>query len=248
MVLQSSMGAHKLDVRFGDRNTLPYYTGVLDTALLNHSDVARIARAGTVLTLTTAGRLTSGITDQGQIPYFSWSGLDANNYPDVQRDRGMPGYLNAPADVTEGGVTYEGIGAPGSPGWPGIPNSAIDDPIAGGWATIQHIAAAELSTTEVHIGDGIAATDYTPGTALTVVNYQVGAGPTVVDDVSFVGRLIPVQEATDVVVGYVAPAAVHLGPEGYPHLAFTPAFVAGTTGVTIDGGAAVDDVLAAPVA
>lgn len=254
MVLQSSMGANKLDVRYGDRNTLPYYNGVLDIALLNRSDVATIATAGKVMTLTTARRLTDGVTDQGQIPYYSWSGLDENNYPDVRRDRGMPGYLDKPEDVTQDGVSYEGIGAPGSPQWPGIPNSAEDDPIAGGWATIQHVAAAELSSTAfitdtTALGGGIQVS-YAPGTALTACAFQNGAGPTATDDVSSVGQICPVQAATDVVIGYVAPAGVLLGPEGYPHIAFTPAYIAGTTAVVYNAGAntLTSDALAAPIA
>ena len=111
MVLQSSMGQFKLDVRQGDRNTLPYYNGALDSALLGRTGVATEATAGKVYTLTTAGALTVGISSQGAIPYFGWSGMDVNNYADTMRTRGMPGYLDKPADVG----AYEGIGAPGSP-------------------------------------------------------------------------------------------------------------------------------------
>jgi len=246
MVLQSSMGQFKLDVRYGDRNTLPYYNGTLASTLLGRTSVATEATAGKVYTITTAGDLTVGITDQGQVPYFGWSGMDANNYPDVQRNRGMPGYLDKPADVG----SYEGIGGPGSPGFPGIANRAIGSNIAGGFATIQHIAAAELATTafvmdttdnsfNALVGTtGVGIADYTPGTALTAC--ATGGGGASTDKSASVGLLLPVGtnggDTTDTVVGYVAPAGVYLGPEGYPVLAFTPAFVAGTTVSFVTGG------------
>jgi hypothetical protein len=245
-MLQSSMGKHKLDVRYGDRNTLPYYNGVLDTTILNNVNKGVIATAGKVMTLTTAKRLTVGLSVQGAVPYYSWSGLDANNYPDVDRVRGMPGYLDKPA---------AGIGAPGSPGWAGIPTGSV---LAGGWATIQHIAAAELSSTAMLITPTtaaewafnglvtppatITAADYAPGTPLTVLCYNETTTPTTTDELASVGLLVPVNAAggaaaTSVVVGYVAPAGVFLGPEGYLTVAFTPAFVAGTTVPVLNAGA-----------
>lgn len=249
MVLQSSMGQFKLDVRYGDRNTLPYYNGVLDSGLLGRTGVATEATAGKVYTLATNGALTVGLTSQGQVPYFGWSGLDANNYPDSLRNRGMPSYLDKPADSGD----YEGIGGPGSYGWPGIPNRAITANGAGSFATIQHIASAELSTTAFALDDSdnafnalvgvtsVVIGDYTPGTALTAI--ATGQGGAATDVAAAVGLLLPVQAATDYVVGYVAPAGVFMGPEGYATLAFTPAYVAGTTVVglatnTLTSGAA----------
>lgn len=258
-MLQSSMGSHKLDVRYGDRNTLPYYNGVLDTAVLNRTDKATVATAGKGMSLTTAGRLTPGLSSQGTIPYFSWSGLDTNNYPDVQRDRGMPGYLDKPS---------EGIGGPGSPGWPGIPTGAISDPVAGGWATIQHIASAELSTTAMLVTPATAAewafnglvtppaaltaADYTPGTPLTLLSANETGTATATDEPASVGLLVPVTgdgaAATSYIVGYVAAAGLFTGPEGYLTLAFTPAYVAGTTVPVLNGGAIVDGAPGAPLA
>ncbi len=243
MVLQSSMGQFKLDVRQGDRNSLPYYNGALDTALLGRADVATIATAGKVYTIATNRALTAGITSQGVVPYFGWSGLDVNNAPDSQRTRGMPGYLDKPADVG----SYEGIGGPGAPGFPGIANRAIGANIAGGFATIQHIAAAELSTTAFALDQtdnafraligltGVVIAAYAPGTALTCI--ATGQGGVATDQAPAVGLLCPVQAATDFIVGYVAPAGVYLGPEGYATLAFTPAFVPGTTVVGLAVGA-----------
>lgn len=252
MVLQSSMGRFKLDVRYGDRNTLPYYNGALDSALLGRVDIGREATAGKVYTIAANGALTVGITDEGIIPYFGWSGMDENNYPDVRRDRGMPGYLDKPADVDlvdAPAATVDGIGGPGSPGWPGIANRGIGDNIAGGFATIQHFAAAELSTTafladrqQNSLNNWVGATgvnvgDYAPGTPLTAV--ATGSAGDATDTTAAVGALVPAAAGTDVVVGYVSPAGVFLGPEGYLTLAFNPAFVAGTTVVRLEGGAIV---------
>lgn len=253
MVLQSSMGQFKLDVRYGDRNTLPYYNGALDSALLGRANVDDEATAGKVYTIATNGSLTVGLTDEGQVPYFGWSGLDENNAPDTQRDRGMPGFLDKPADETVDGDSIEGLGGPHSPGWPGIANRGIGDNIAGGFATIQHIAAAELSTTAFALDNtqnsfntqvgttGVAIGDYTPGTQLTAI--ATGSGGTATDTPAGVGLLAPVQASTDVVVGLVAPAAVFMGPEGFLTLAFTPTFIAGTTVSRLDGGALVSDAI-----
>lgn len=78
------MGTHKLYIRKGDRNAWVDYTGTLDTAA-NAADVV----AGRVFTLTGGGKLTPGIVTAAT-PFYALSGLDANNYPDVTRSRGMP--------------------------------------------------------------------------------------------------------------------------------------------------------------
>jgi len=112
MPIQSSMGAAKLDVRYGDRSALPYYNG----ALLGTAEVSS-CRAGRVYSLTTGGFLVPGLVATngatgGQMPFFGLSGLDSNNYPDVQRDRGMPGNsdlgFTATATVTAAGNTITG--------------------------------------------------------------------------------------------------------------------------------------------
>jgi len=235
MVLQASMGRYKLDVRQGDRNTLPYYNGTLDSAMIDRTDVGLVATAGRVMSLTSNGFLTPGLTAQGIIPNFSISGADINSYPDTQRDRGMPGYADLPSD---------GIGGPGSPGWPGIPSRAAGASIGGGWATIQHIAAAELSTTQFLASDNnaidttgltvaVTLADYTPGTVLTVVCPSTANGATPVIDAKYVGLLVPVQNAADVVVGYVAPAGAFAGVQGWNTLAFTPHFTPGANLTTL---------------
>ncbi len=250
-MLQSSMGNFKLDVRFGDRNSLPYYVGTLDRALLARADVGSIMHAGKVVTLRDSNRgITPGITSDTAVPmpYYALSGMDINNYPDVQRNRGMPGYLNLPTDTAinapAAAQTAEGIGGPGSPGWPGIPNTAAaynGEAVAGGFGTIQMAPSLELSTTAFAFDStdnafysligltGIATTAaYAPGTALTALCYA-NVTPAVTSQVASVGLLIPVQNPTDVVVGRVAPAGVFVGPEGYLTLAFKPEFAAGTT-------------------
>lgn len=223
MVIQTSMGQHKLDVRYGDRNTLPYYNGRLLGTLLSDADVVAAICAGRCMSVTTAKFLVPGViavagATGGSQPYYAWSGLDANNYPDTYRTNGMPGFLDKPAT---------GIGAPGSPGWPGIPLSAT---LAGGFATIQHFAAGEFSTTEFDQTSS-PATIYLPGTPLTCIAADATGtgGVSGLTNKSGRGLFRTLENTTDVVVAYVAPAAYFVGPEGYPTLAFQPAYIAGTT-------------------
>ena len=208
------MGAHQLDVRYGDRNTLPYYNGILNSALLSDADVVAAICAGTVMSLTTGGLLVPGIlatagATGGVQPFYAWSGLDANNYPDVRRTAGMPGFLDKPVPAPGGYPS-------GTNGFPfhGVPVSAG---LTGAFATIAHTFAGELSTTEFD----------------TTASYAVGAALTCVaaDSVSKTirGKIRPLNAATDTIVGYVAPAGKFLNPQGYTVLAFYPAFVLGTT-------------------
>ncbi len=303
MAIQSSMGAHKLDVRYGDRNTIPYYNGILNPALFADALAFAAITAGSVYSLTTAGFLVPGLVNAstpstvgGVIPYFGWSGLDVNNYPDSLRTRGMPNFGNTPnpapggiafipattqvvlnaggtavlsVTVTNGGLNY--ISAPtvaftapasgtitatatvvngvvtaitigtntavytagtvvvatltggsnlssGPFPFQGVPVNNTGIP-AGPFATIQHKMAGELSTTEFNT-----AAAYAPGAALTAVRaYAAGSGT------GLSGKLRPVAAGTDIIVGYVAPAGSFMGVEGYPVLAFTPAFVPGST-------------------
>jgi hypothetical protein len=212
MAIQTSMGANKLDVRYGDRNTLPYYNGIpavttaggagLTDAAVTSAGAANVYTAGKVYSVTSAGFLVPGIiatstVNGSPIPFYSLSGLDINNYPDVQRDRGMPAILDKATDA-----------------FYGIPTSTVG---VGVFATIRHNAAVELSTTAFKTSDSYAA-----GDALTAVS---AIAATAADR----GKLKKVAAGTDVIVGYVAPAGKYTGPEGYSTLAFTPAFVAGTT-------------------
>lgn len=249
-MIPSSMGAHKLDVRYGDRNSLPYYNGVLDLPVIDNAASAVIARAGKVMSMVAAGRLTVGLSDEGQIPFYSWSGLDANNFPDVQRDRGMPGYLNQPAGGI-GSPNTLGVGAR-NVGWPGIPLAAAGASIAGGWATIRHIAAAELSSTEMVVDEAALGANlevaYAPGVLLTACVFANAGAPT--DDLGSIGLLCPAQNPADVVVGVVAPAGIFQGAEGYLTLAFTPTWQTGANGVVYNATAntLTSGVLAGPLA
>lgn len=212
MVLQTSMGQNKLDVRFGDRNTLPYYVGILDSALLSDDDIVAAITAGRVMSLTTGTKLVPGIlataaAGGGNYPYYAWSGLDKNNSPDVERTRGMHGYLDKPTG---------GVGGPQSPGFFGIPTSSD---LVGPFGTIQMDNSLELSSTAF---DTSAGATYNPGDPLTAVAADSA-------EKANRGLLRPVELATDVIVGRVAPAARFTGPEGFDHLAFRPDFVAGTT-------------------
>jgi hypothetical protein len=162
MVIQSSMGAHQLDVRYGDRNTLPYYNGVVSQTLLDDVDLlVGLITAGRVMSLNTSKRLVVGVqvasdATGSQVPFYAWSGYDTNNYPDVYRTTGMPNVGELPVG---------GLGAPGSPGFWGVPVASGPGSTADVFATIQHIAAAELSTTEFDT-----TASYVPGQALTCVS------------------------------------------------------------------------------
>lgn len=213
-MIQSSMGAHKLDVRYGDRNTLPYYNGILNSALLTDADVVAAICAGSVYSITTGGLLVPGIlaaagATGGTIPFYGWSGLDENNYPDVQRTAGMPGFLDKPVPAPGG---YPA----GTNGFPfqGVPLSAG---LVGAFATIAHVFAGELSTTEFD-----ADVSYAIGAPLTCVAADSSSK-------TIRGKIRPLNAATDTIIGYVAPAGKFLGPEGYNTLAFYPGFVQGTT-------------------
>lgn len=86
MPIKTSMGAHKLEVRKGDRNSIIDLTA----PLLNTADNLAAAVAGRCVTLNpNTGKLEAGLA-LGRLVFFAWSGTDVNNYPDVQRDRGMP--------------------------------------------------------------------------------------------------------------------------------------------------------------
>jgi hypothetical protein len=216
MVIQSSMGAHQLDVRYGDRNTLPYYNGVVSQTLLDDVDLlVGLITAGRVMSLNTSKRLVVGVqvasdATGSQVPFYAWSGYDTNNYPDVYRTTGMPNVGELPVG---------GLGAPGSPGFWGVPVASGPGSTADVFATIQHIAAAELSTTEFDT-----TASYVPGQALTCVS----TAATGADKLNR-GKLRPLENATDIVVARVAPAGSFTNAAGYPCLAFTPAYVVGTT-------------------
>jgi hypothetical protein len=79
------MGTHKLYIRKGNRTDWVDYTGTLDST----APAAQVV-AGRVMTLST-GKLVPGMQAAAAgLPFFALSGLDANNYPDVTRSRGMP--------------------------------------------------------------------------------------------------------------------------------------------------------------
>lgn len=85
MGIQTSMGAHKLDIRKGSRNDIVDHTATLGQT----GSVDNVIYAGRVCSLTAGNVLEAGIT-AGRLPFFAWSGNDTNNYPDVTRSRGMP--------------------------------------------------------------------------------------------------------------------------------------------------------------
>lgn len=216
-MIQSSMGAHILDVRYGDRNTLPYYNGILLSTLLSDADVVIAITAGSVYSVTTGGFLVPGMlptagATSGNMPYYGWSGLDANNYPDVQRTAGMPGFFDNPVPAPGG---YPA----GTNGFPfqGVPISAG---LVGGFVTVGPGFRGELSTTEFNT-----AASYPIGAPLTCVSNASSSAA----DKQLRGKLRPLAAGTDTIIGFVAPAAKYLSPMGYNTLAFYPNFVQGTT-------------------
>ncbi len=140
MGILTSMGAHRLDVRYGDRNSLVYYNGIISTTVLADNGATgsyNAVVAGRVMSLTTGQVLVPGLlvtagTTGSNMPFFAWSGLDANNYPDTLRTRGMPAYSNLPA----GGNTFAGI--------PALTAGTSSGP----FATVSWRSAVEFSTTE----------------------------------------------------------------------------------------------------
>ena len=233
MPIQTSMGSHLLDVRYGDKFTIPYYNGILISSILSTTTWLSSVTAGSVYSLTSGGFLVPGLskvgalattsyqggTFGGPLPFFGVSGLDANNYPDVQRSRGMPGFGTVPK-TTDTVPNY-------SYGVWGIPTNA-GNPVVGAFATIRHNAAAELATTEFDTTQ-----TYFPGQALSCVGANQGtADGTTANGITTSanhGKLRPLQVTTDTIVGYVAPAGAYTAPSGWSTLAFTPAFVPGTT-------------------
>ena len=220
-MIQSSMGVHKLDIRYGDRNTLPYYNGILNAAIFSDAAVYAAITAGSVYSVNTSGLLVPGIlatagANGGTVPFYGWSGLDINNYPDVQRDAGMPAFGTTPVPAPGG---YPA----GTNGFPfhGVPVTATAALATGPFATISHRFAGELSTTEFNT-----AGSYPVGAPLTCVAADAAATSVIK---ATRGKLMPLALASDTVVGYVAPAGKFYGPEGYYCLAFYPAFVLGTT-------------------
>jgi hypothetical protein len=85
MTIPTSMGLHKLEVAKGDRNSVVDWTATLD-----QTDPVSVAAsmAGRVMTLNSSGNFVAGVAI-GKMPFYAWSGTDINNYPDVERDRGM---------------------------------------------------------------------------------------------------------------------------------------------------------------
>ncbi len=84
--IPTSMGAHKLELVKGDRNSIVDYVGILDAT---EGTLAKGAIAGRVFSVL-SGKLVPGLAAATSVPYYSWSGLDSGNLPDVTRDRGMP--------------------------------------------------------------------------------------------------------------------------------------------------------------
>ena len=216
MPIETSMGANDLQIRRGDFVRAPWINDILNPAIMANANWRAAVRKGRVMSQTTAGFLTPGIlaapgTGGGPQPSFAWSGLDPNNYPDTQRtryngnarDRGMPGYLDLAQNPWS------------APGFNGIPTQSTE--VMGGFATIGYNLAGELASTAF-----VGSYTYTPGAALTAVSATA-----VVE--SDRGLIRTVAATTDVIIGYVAPAGRFTGPNGYDLLAFTPAYVPGTT-------------------
>lgn len=143
MGIPTSMGANKLEIRKGDRNTVIDYTGILAAGVS--------IPAGFVCSLNGSGLLVPGLTAGIRtLPFFAWSGTDVNNAPDVTRVGALNG--GGPPQVRDS-VAALGVGG-------------IAMPYAGAarFGTISCFAAVELATTGF---DSTVA--YAPGDLLTCV-------------------------------------------------------------------------------
>ncbi|HNX48569.1 MAG TPA: hypothetical protein PLS53_00315 [Thermoanaerobaculaceae bacterium] len=147
-MIPTSMGANKLEIRKGDRNSVIDYTGILAAG-------ASIP-AGFVCSLNGSGLLIPGVTSGGTefLPFFAWSGTDVNNAPDVTRVGALDG--GGPPQVRDS-VAALGVGG-------------IAMPYAGAarFGTISCFAAVELATTGFN-----SAVAYKPGQLLTCVRAGV---------------------------------------------------------------------------
>jgi len=147
MTIQTSMGANKLEIRKGDRNSVIDYTGILAAGVS--------IPAGFVCSLNGSGLLIPGVTDGAAVflPFFAWSGTDVNNAPDVVR----VGALNGGVPQVRDSVAALGVGG-------------IAMPYAGAarFGTISCFAAVELATTGFN-----EAVAYAPGQLLTCVRAGV---------------------------------------------------------------------------
>lgn len=180
MSIPTSMGLHKLELSKGNRNDIVDWSAPLD-----QTDPLSVAAAyaGRVMTLNSSGNFIAGVVI-GAMPFYAWSGTDINNYPDVERDRGM---ANA--------------GTPAFVCW--------------SWR-----AAAAMTTTE--IAPDIIASPPAIGTALT-------AKATTCSTASQRGMFTLTKAGSNLVVAYVGPRGLYVGPDGYNTLEFYPAYVPGTT-------------------
>jgi hypothetical protein len=143
MSIPTSMGANKLEIRKGDRNSVIDYTGILAAGVS--------IPAGYVCSLNGSGLLIPGVTSGGAVflPFYAWSGTDVNNAPDVTR----VGALNGAVPQVRDSVAALGVGG-------------IAMPYAGAarFGTISWKASVELATTGFN-----SAVAYTPGQLLTCV-------------------------------------------------------------------------------
>ena len=87
----TSMGANLLYATKGDSNLIAIdHTTGYDSTAFGTDAASFVAGRGMVLV---AGKWVAGMNAATDIPYLAYSGLDANNAPDVLRTRGMP-YAN----------------------------------------------------------------------------------------------------------------------------------------------------------
>lgn len=196
MGIPTSMGANKLEIRKGDRNSVIDYTGILAAGVS--------IPAGFVCSLNVSGLLVPGVAPGIKpLPFFAWSGTDANNAPDVTRVGALDG--GGPPQVRDS-VAALGVGG-------------IAMPYAGQarFGTISCFAAVELATTGFN-----SAVAYTPGQLLTCVRAGVANA----------GKIKPIDATTDLVIGVVAPAGLYTSPDGYATLAFYPTLSTPTDSAT----------------
>lgn len=183
LALATSMGANLLYATKGDSNLIAIdHTAGYDNTAYGTDTASFTAGRGMVLS---SGKWIAGIAAATDIPYFAYSGLDANNSPDALRTRGMP-YANNGQFVC--------------------------------WSVFNtlRIATTALDT----------AATFTAGAKVTISKNTSSAGKK-----GLVTTLVT--PASDVVVGFVAPAGKYVGAHGYSVVEIDLRYIPGTTMVTL---------------
>lgn len=199
--IQTSMGAHKLELRQGNIHTPCDGVGALASAVLNDPDVLASVVAGACMSKNAGGFLVPGIlptitSDGGPSPLFLWFGNDENTAPAVRRDRGMPQFGSLPAD--------------GNDFWQ-IPETGDGEESGPYNYIIGQAGGVTLTSTRFNSDVG-----YEFGTPLTAISAAAAAG---------IRGIIQPAVGDNVVIGFAQ--GVMVSPDGYDTLIFNPTYIPG---------------------